>query len=351
MSQIRYPAELLLGRDLVDGWKVTHEVPHPQASGRTGGNFSCCYLVEREGQVAFLKAFDLSRALNSNDIPRAVSELAQDYVFEQEIHRKCRNRRMSRVVNCLSEGEITVDSSIIGRVPYLIFELAKSGDVRKHIDTAQRIDLAWKLRLIHHIAVGGWQLHSADIDHQDVKPSNVMIFDDHSSKLGDLGCARDPQLRPARGFRTPPGDPAYAPPELLYRYLGDPIQEYPRSCDLYLIGSMVSFVFVGFGTTALLLGQLANSHRPGQWTQDFRAVLPALSRSFSQVLARAEPQIDSRVRAPILEVISQLGNPDPARRGHPRDFANRNGQPTLQRYVSLFNQLALRAELGALPIN
>ena len=42
---------------------------------------------------------------------------------------------------------------------------------------------------MHHIATGLFQLHSAAVAHQDLKPSNVLVFDHSISKVADLGSA------------------------------------------------------------------------------------------------------------------------------------------------------------------
>lgn len=61
------------------------------------------------------------------------------------------------------------------KVFYLIFELA-DGDIRRHLAVQESLDLAFVLRTLHHVAVGLDQLHRADIAHQDLKPSNVLIY-------------------------------------------------------------------------------------------------------------------------------------------------------------------------------
>ena len=97
---------------------------------------------------------------------------------------------MDRVVRALDSGSITVDPSIpFTNVPYLIFEAADA-DIRLHLDTSSASTIAWRLRALHHIATGLKQLHGADIAHQDIKPSNILVFVLESlstvSKVADL---------------------------------------------------------------------------------------------------------------------------------------------------------------------
>uniref|UniRef100_A0A4W6DIW3 Protein kinase domain-containing protein n=1 Tax=Lates calcarifer TaxID=8187 RepID=A0A4W6DIW3_LATCA len=54
--------------------------------------------------------------------------------------------------------------------------------------------LPWPLafRLAHQVALGMNFLHSRDIMHQDLKPSNVLLNDDLNAKLADFGLSRVP---------------------------------------------------------------------------------------------------------------------------------------------------------------
>src|SRR5204862_166519 len=84
-------------------------------------------------------------------------------------------------------------------VEYLIFEKADA-DIRAHLDAHADLDIAFALRALHHVAIGLKQLHSVNVAHQDVKPSNVLIFPGNESKVGDLGRAW------AGGMRAPHDD-------------------------------------------------------------------------------------------------------------------------------------------------
>jgi hypothetical protein len=53
----------LEGRTLKTGWNVIEKVKSKPSS--TGGNFSVCYIVEKDGVVGFLKAINILSFLNS----------------------------------------------------------------------------------------------------------------------------------------------------------------------------------------------------------------------------------------------------------------------------------------------
>src|ERR1035441_6776179 len=178
---------------LLEGeWRVGPLEPKkPQA---TGGHFSQSYKVvnEKSGKRAFLKALDFYTAFGEG--PKTIELVATLFNFESEILELCKSRGMDRVVRALASGTVEVDPTTpFGKVPYLIFEEADS-DIRGHLgDRAASSDVAWKLRALHHVTTGLKQLHGAGIAHQDLKPSNVLVFMiDQTlsiSKVADLGNA------------------------------------------------------------------------------------------------------------------------------------------------------------------
>lgn len=176
------PAEQLLGLELSAGWAVIERAPI--SPGRTGGHFSQGYIVEsRSGQRAFLKALDFSKAMTEADPARALQPLIDAFNFERDVLNRCKG--LDRVVRALADGSVQVADY---PVQYLIFELA-NGDVRSQADLSKRFDLAWSLRALHHVATGLNQLHTNGIAHQDLKPSNVLVFENKVAKLADLGRA------------------------------------------------------------------------------------------------------------------------------------------------------------------
>ena len=319
---------------------------------RSGGLFSTGYIVRHEdGRRGFLKALDYTRALESPDPATALHQLTAAFNFEREVLEACNSRNCSKIVSAIASGRINPANSNIP-VQYLIFELAE-GDVRKQALRSLRHDLPWFLRAIHHTAVGLSQLHRQDIFHQDLKPSNVLVFSNHDAKVGDLGRAR------SKGHTSPhdrlhlAGDRGYAPPELLF---GQPVSDQFRqshACDAYHLGSMLYFFVTGASFTPILLGFLKEEHLPGRWGDSFENVLPYLMQSFSlccqnfrlQLQNQLLPGLDNDWQERLATAMQQLCVPDPALRGHPLNKRMRSGSPySLERYVSLFNMLAAKAE-------
>src|SRR5947209_5250366 len=178
--------------ELEDGWKITEKVT--RLAVQSGSCFSVGYLAERGRERAFMKVFDFWEAMQKPDPITELKNLADTYLFERELLELCKGA--NKIVRAVANGLIKDDRAPMGQLFYLLFELA-DGDVRKQLALSNRTDVAWRMRCLHQIATALQQLHKRGIFHQDIKPSNVLVFDrGKTSKLGDLGlehCA----VRPA----------------------------------------------------------------------------------------------------------------------------------------------------------
>jgi serine/threonine protein kinase len=337
------PASKLKGVQLPGGWLATNEL---SGLSETGGNFSFGYEVQHaDGRKAFLKALDYSRAFRSPDPPSALQALTAAYIFERNLLETCRSRRMDRVVQSVESGFAIVDQSDLGRVDYLILEIADC-DVRSFLSAARNIQLSWQLRSLHHIATGIQQLHGAQVAHQDVKPSNILVFDNSVSKVSDLGSASRKGIVCPRDDHNFAGDPVYAPPELLYGYRDEDWTVRRFGCDAFLLGSMVFFMFTGLSATTSLLSNLAEGYRPGKWNGRYPDVLPYLRDAFGISLKTLLDGVPVEpFRGELVALVGYLCEPDISLRGHPRNRVGQASQFSLERFVSKLDLLARRAEL------
>jgi serine/threonine protein kinase len=304
-------------------------------------------MVERDGQNAFLKAIDFSRAQHAPDFVRTLQKLTEAFNFERDLLWKCSARRMDRVISPIDDGEVKVDDSFLGRVNYLIFEAAN--DIRIQLEACDTFDTTLKLRALHHIATGMYQLNSADIAHQDLKPSNVLTVGT-IAKVGDLGSASLKGTHGPMDDEICAGTRAYAPPELLYHHLDPDFTMRRFGCDVYLFGSLVVFFFAGVSTTAGILDRLHIDLRPGAWSGTYQEVLPYVRDAFDQLVRSFSSDIQSTLlRAELVEVVRQLCDPQPTLRGHPLNrLAAVGNRFSLQRYVNKFDLLATRSRVGLL---
>lgn len=334
-------AAALLGLKLPDDWQVIEKLKAPP--GATGGNFSVGYTVEKNHRKAFLKALDYSRALRSPDPARALQALTEAYNFERDILGRC--RAMSRVVTAITDGSVTVNVSGAPEVvQYLILEKA-DGDARSFLNASASFDMAWTLRSLHHVSTGLRQMHQAGMAHQDLKPSNVLLFGKTSSKIGDVGRAwHNGSVAPHEGVACA-GDRGYAPPELLYGHIDPDSNARRMGCDCYLLGSMVLFFFMNVPATPAILAKMLPSHHPTRWHDSYVRVLPFVRDAFDRLAIDFANSLSPDLRKDLPTIFRQLCEPDPKLRGHPADRASIGRSYSLLRYEGKFNTLAAKAEL------
>jgi serine/threonine protein kinase len=347
---VSYPHELLDGLELKNGWRVFKKIERSDDS--SGGTFSCGYIVEgADGRRGYLKALDFfSRLSESDDPARDLQPLILAFNFERDLLKRCKDRHLSRVITALDDGAITVPNvPSPSTVQYIIFELAE-GDIRSQMSQADKLDLAWALRSLHQMATGLQQLHLISVAHQDLKPSNVLLFSSRtSSKLADLGrAAVEGQTPPHYGFPVA-GDCSYAPPELLYGAIPKSWEAKRMGCDAYLLGSMVSSLFTSVAMTPLIMMSLDSRFHWTSWVGTYEEVLPYIRAAFHDAMTYLAEEFPSEFKEPLTEIVAQLCDPDSSLRGHPQDRSMRSGnQFSLQRYVSKFDLLAKKSEIHLL---
>lgn len=347
MAQKLYPHELLQGLPLNNGWKAVTRIERSESG--SGGAFSCGYLAEKSnGERGYLKALDFFSRLSENDDPaRALAPLLDAYNFERDLLNKCRDSRFSRVVTAIEDGSITVPNlPPPSTVQYIIFELAE-GDIRNQMEKIDQLDTAWILRSLHHLALGLQQLHSMNIAHQDLKPSNALLFDNlQISKIADLGRAAAKGTEPPHYGFPIAGDWSYAPPELLYGAVPASWDGKRIGCDLYLLGSMIASMYTGVAMTPLMLMGLDQRFHWSKWGGSFEEALPYLRAAFEEAIGYVSDEVPLAFRADLIAVMTQLCDPDPLLRGHPRDRSMASGNPySVRRYVNHFDYLASKAEI------
>lgn len=345
-------AENLAGRTLGTGWHVDGLVKRPE--GATGGFFSVCYSVKKGAQSGFLKAYSFDRFFNlansqgqTRSVVDVLSDMLQSYRYERDLSELCRQNHVTKVAFVKESGEEQVTGFPITVVPYLIFDSA-DGDVRSHLAFSSQLDEAWKLGSLHSVAVGLEQLHRIDVSHQDLKPSNILIFDGES-KIGDLGRSTCLSIKSALADMPFAGDHSYAPPEVLYGVGNPDWRRRSFACDSYLLGSLIMFYFSGLTATALLRKNMPDSV---SWEQH-RGSYDDVRAYVDDAFARAMDEFSGCVVSPGLgvelrRILTCLCNPDPACRSYPQ-AVNRSTQFSLERVVTRLNLLHRKARFG-LPV-
>lgn len=303
------------------------------------GYFSTCYTVEDEdGNVAFLKAYNYVYAfgakMNSAD---TLKFMLENFTYERDLLAFCSGRRMRRIVIAIDSGEYKEQGEVIP-VPYLVFEIAEGN--LKSPKIAKNQGLAWKLNAFHGALVGLSQLHSAKIVHQDLKPSNILIFGKNYSKISDLGSATkfDNPSNWARDKHA--GDMRYAPVELLYGYFSPDWDTRRYGTDLFMMGGILSFMLTGSNFLGLMLYKLPDNKQHYNFGGKFEEVKPYLMKAYFETLAEIEDEIPQKIRKDLIMVLSELSHPVPEERGNPKKLQRVHRRYSLQRYISIADRLA-----------
>jgi eukaryotic-like serine/threonine-protein kinase len=342
------PAEELQNVALPGGWTAVERI-QPSANS-TGGHFSTQWIVERDGTRAFLKAIDIHDALRQGgEVMRVLQQVATEYNWERDLLQACADRGMNRIVRAIDSGEHRLrDSDPASVVFYLIFDLAK-GDIRAVHEISLQLDLGRIFRALHDVAVGVQQLHAAGFTHQDVKPSNVLTYEEERelAKLGDLGRASRQDGSIGHDQLPFAGDRGHAPPEGLY---GDSPPDWSgrRACDLYHLGSLVLYLFAGTSATAAWVQHLHPTLRPrglgGSFEGSWSDALPYVRNAMQEVAEEFPEFGEDDARSAALQCFRELCDPDPRLRGDPRARIGHRDPYSVQRYVSLFNLYANRTD-------
>ena len=148
------------------------------------------------------------------------------FQHEGDLFDLCKNQKLSRIVRVLERNSIDLGdhlSPLERMIPYMVFELA-DGDIRETVDASKAATNQWRFYVLHQAASALLQLHGQDIAHQDLKPSNVLRFNEEGGsaatkiKLGDLGRSSRLGVLSPHETLVCPGDLNYAPFEQRYGY-------------------------------------------------------------------------------------------------------------------------------------
>jgi serine/threonine protein kinase len=355
----------LIGAKLKDGWTITSRIT--RKAKQTGGAFSYGYRAQRGGDEAYLKAYDFERVFQADEPMKELEKTVKSFNFEVEVLDLCARSNMKRIVRAIAHGVIDNDKVPFGKLYYLLFELAED-DIRGQViadnsgkDVAK---IAWSLRSLHQIAAALQQLHARGIFHQDLRPSNILVFDGHKvSKLADFGRSHCAAMDAPHDEARVPGAWRYAPPELLYDAPLPDKKSQRAAAELYLFGSMIFFFVMHVPMTPELMTLMRPEHRMALFGGTnlgvyFRDVLPFLVDGHDQLLRLFKMRLtellsgDQNSAEKITDLLRYATLPDPALRGHPSARRIKFGNPyELQRFVSAFNLIAWAVEREAVKLH
>lgn len=304
------------------------------------GYFSTCYTVEDEqGNKAFLKAYNYQYAFGARRASSAdvLKQMTENFTYERDLLEFCKENRMRRVVTAIDSGEYREPNEVLP-VPYLVFEMA-SGSL-KTINFIANPDLAWKLLAFHGALVGLSQLHAAHIAHQDIKPSNILIFGQNYAKISDLGSATKLENVSNWCQDLHVGDLRYAPIELLYGYCSPNWSTRRYGADLFMMGGLLSYMVTGSNFLSLLVANLPDSMKPFHFGGTYDQVKPHLINAYYKGLQLVSNDIPNSIRTELTQILGELCNPIPEDRGNPPKLLGRITQYSLVRYIPKIDRLA-----------
>jgi serine/threonine protein kinase len=334
----------LAGVALDNGWEVVEVMA--RSEDQTGGLFSVSYIVEKNGQRGFMKAFDFSRAFESKDSLRVLTAMLQAYLYELDLLLFCNEKRLRKVVLAIDHGEVQAPNydARTGRVNYIIFELA-DGDMRGQVQQDGRLDPVWCVRALKDVATAMFQIHRQMIAHQDCKPSNVLRFG-QESRLGDFGRASRKGYPAVHDDEHVAGDKTYAPPELLYGEINSDFVVRRVACDLFMLGNLAAFMLTGINMKSEIFVRLGADHQPDKWNARYLDVLPYVMTAYAEVISDIRKVIPPVVGEEIAQLIAELCHPDPKQRGNSKR-RGRQDQYSLEKYISRFDVIEKQAAFRA----
>ena len=317
----------------INGWHVVSK--RKKTEDDDSGAFSSCYFVTNveTGEKAFLKAFNYKYAFTatgSEDSPDILNSMTKQFIYERDLVIECNGHRMNRVVIAIDSGEYKEEGEMFP-VPYLVFEVADKSLKQANIHVLN--DLVWKLIVFHGALVGMSQLHKRKIAHQDIKPSNILIFGENFSKIADLG--RATQLDNHSGHDI--GDRRYMPIELFFNHISPDWSTRRFGADFFMLGGLLCFLLFDVNYLALLNSKLPPEHSLIKPNGSFIQELPYLEKAHFDSLEYLKDKLDIDPKDSvdsIIKIIEELCHPCPDKRGVQNFKTKSYGQFSLIPYIS-----------------
>jgi serine/threonine protein kinase len=336
-------ADNLLGRTLTSGWKVIEKIQ--RCDDVTGGFYSIGYRVTKNDEICFLKALEFIKYYEKNPgkrVSKIIAIMQSASKYEKVLSDYCRSENVSKLIHVKEAGEENIAGYVVSTVPYLIFDLA-DGDARMVLRSPDKYSFAWRLKSLRDITIGLEQLHSIEISHQDLKPSNILILNGES-RIGDLG--RSVCRNISGPFDKEPftGDFIYAPPEILYRFYMKDWNQRVFATDNYLLGSMVVFYIKGIGMNEMMNKYLHEEFQWRKWKGSFDEVKFHLLRAFNSALDEFENSISEEYfKKELRWIVEKLCHPFPEERGSLHNISFKNNPYNLEIFASRFDLLYKKA--------
>jgi len=155
-----------------------------------------------------------------------------------------RHKREAQMAARLSHPNLinAIDVGQAGEIHYFVMELVDGHTLRDELDAGHVYDEQEAINVIIKVAKALEHAHERGLVHRDVKPANVVVMEDGTVKLADLGMAQDTEdaelVKSERGQRI--GTPYYMAPEQI-----EAQRDIDGRADLYGLGAMLYHMVTG----------------------------------------------------------------------------------------------------------
>lgn len=162
-----------------------------------------------------------------------VSKYKQKFLKEAQMIASLKNDHIIQIHDIFEENNTA----------YYVMEYVSHGSLRDIVDQDGALAEPIAIKYISQIADALCYLHSRNILHLDIKPSNVLIDDDDKVLLIDFGISKHYDSAGGQTSTTPAGiSKGYAPIE---QYQQGNISTFTPSTDVYSLGATLYFLLTG----------------------------------------------------------------------------------------------------------
>lgn len=210
------------------------------------------------------------------------------------------------------------DADECDRGAYLVMEFVGGSDLATLVKKRRPMMLRRAVDYITQAARGLHYAHSQQVVHGDVKPANMLLSQDGTVKITDLGLARllsnelplDSESEPSAhpNPKSISGTVSFMPPEQAFRP-----KEVDHRADIYSLGCSLYFLLTGqtlFNEKNVLTHLLAHRDRPRPLLRDLRDDAPAELEEIYQRMVAPLPADRYGSMAEVVEALEACELPD-----------------------------------------
>lgn len=212
-------------------------------------------VMEEREQIQEIPGYDLMEKLGEGAMATVykAKQVSLDREVAIKILPKAKTRDPNFVKRFYDEGRVAgklnhpnivqaFDVGQAGDYHYFVMEYVPGITVFDHLNHVGKYSEPDAIRITHQIAIALKHAHAKGLIHRDVKPKNIMIAEDGTAKLADMGLARmvsDREAAEAEAGRAY-GTPYYISPE---QVRGE--KDVDHRADLYSLGATLYLMLTG----------------------------------------------------------------------------------------------------------